>query len=244
MRATIAAKLFSIRQNPKKWRNFWLFPSRRLYLSNNFAFLGNLGYYMRIMNTAEAKAAQRAEIRAKRDSIAADVRKTYEAALEDRLLSLPALKHAKCIAVYSPYGSEARFVSDMGRLFLFDQRPTIVFPIIRSESAMHFATFDAHDDMSILAEPMKVITDIEASRFISPDKIDLMLVPGIAFDKHGNRMGQGAGFYDRYLPHLRDESMTIGIAFDEQIVDEVVHESTDCRVDYIVTPTRLITAEK
>lgn len=38
--------------------------------------------------------------------------------------------------------------------------------------------------------------------------------------------------------------MTIGIAFDEQIVDEVPREATDCRVDYIVTPTRVITAEK
>ncbi|MEI3377196.1 MAG: hypothetical protein V8R08_05110 [Coriobacteriales bacterium] len=80
------------------------------------------------MNTAEEKAAQRESMRAKRGSIAADVRKTYEAALEDRLLNLPALEHAKCIAVYYPTGSEARFVSDIKKLFLFDQRPTIVFP--------------------------------------------------------------------------------------------------------------------
>jgi len=79
---------------------------------------------------------------------------------------------------------------------------------------------------------------------VEAKSIDLMLVPGIAFDKHGNRLGQGGGFYDRFLPYLSGDSMTIGIAFDEQIVDEVVHESTDCKVDYIVTPTRVITAEK
>ena len=196
------------------------------------------------MNTAEEKAAQRESMRAKRGSIAADVRKTYEAALEDRLLNLPALKHAKCIAVYYPTGSEARFVSDIKKLFLFDQRPTIVFPVVRSEANMAFVTFDANDDLSVLEEPLRIVTEIDSKRIVAPESIDLMLVPGIAFDKHGNRMGQGKGFYDRMLPYLRDESMTIGIAFDEQVVDEVAHEATDCRVDYIVTPTRVISAEK
>lgn len=183
-------------------------------------------------------------MRARRGSIAADVRKTYETALEDRLLNLPALKHAKCVAVYYPTGSEARFVSDIQKMFLFDQRPTIVFPIVRSEANMVFAAFDANDDLSVLEDPLRIVTDIDSKRIVAPEDIDLMLVPGIAFDKHGNRMGQGRGFYDRFLPYLRDDSMTIGIAFDEQVVDEVAHESTDCRVDYIVTPTRVISAEK
>lgn len=200
------------------------------------------------MNTAEEKAAQRESLRAKRGSIAADVRKTYEAALEDRLFNLPAFKHAKCIAVYHPTGSEARFVSDIEKLFLFDQRPTIAFPILRSEANMAFVTFDANDDRSMLEDPLTLLTELEeridAKRYVAPEDIDLMLVPGIAFDKHGNRLGQGKGFYDRYLPYVRDDSMTIGIAFDEQVVDEVAHEPTDCRVDYIVTPTRVISAEK
>ncbi len=196
------------------------------------------------MNTAEEKAAQRSDMRAKRGSIAADVRKTYEAALEDRLLNLPALKHAKCIAVYYPTGSEARFVSNIEKLFLFDQRPTIAFPFVRSESSMSFFSFDANDDRSVLERPREIVTDLDPARHVEAKSIDLMLVPGIAFDKHGNRLGQGGGFYDRFLPYLSGDSMTIGIAFDEQIVDEVVHESTDCKVDYIVTPTRVITAEK
>ena len=98
------------------------------------------------MNTAEEKAAQRESMRAKRGSIAADVRKNYEAALEDRLLNLPALKHAKCIAVYYPTGSEARFVSNREKLFLFDQRPTIAFPLVRSETNMSFFSFDMNDE--------------------------------------------------------------------------------------------------
>lgn len=196
------------------------------------------------MNTAEEKAALRESMRAKRGSIAADVRKTYEAALEDRLFNLPALRHAKCIAVYYPTGSEARFVSNREKLFLFDQHPVIAFPLVRSETNMSFFAFDMNDDWSVLETPREIVTELDPSRHVLPESIDLVLVPGIAFDKHGNRLGQGGGFYDRFLPHLSAESMTIGIAFDEQIVDEVPREATDCRVDYIVTPTRIITAEK
>ena len=76
------------------------------------------------------------------------------------------------------------------------------------------------------------------------DEIDFAVIPCVSCDREGHRLGQGGGFYDRFLPYLSAESMTIGIAFDEQIVDEVPREATDCRVDYIVTPTRVITAEK
>lgn len=217
--------------------------AKNLYNGADFALPPTFGT-ISAMNTAEEKAAQRESMRAKRGSIAADVRKNYEAALEDRLLNLPALKHAKCIAVYYPTGSEARFVSNREKLFLFDQRPTIAFPLVRSETNMSFFSFDMSDDWSILETPREIVTNLDPARHVPPENIDLMLVPGIAFDRHGNRLGQGGGFYDRFLPYLSADSMTIGIAFDEQVVDEVPHEATDCRVDYIVTPTRVITAEK
>ena len=196
------------------------------------------------METAETKAALRVETRAKRDSIAVEDRKAYETALESRLLSLPAFKHAKCIATYNPVGSEARYVANVDRLFMFDQRPVIAFPIMRNAENMSFYSFDLNDDLSVLADPMRVIADMSMEHLIEPEKIDLILVPGLAFDAHGNRLGQGAGVYDRYLPHLRSGCMTIGIAFDEQIVDAVPHDVHDTRVDYIVTPSRVITAEK
>lgn len=196
------------------------------------------------MNIAEAKAAMREEIRAKRRAIEADERKAHETALEDRLLNLPALKHAKCIATYHPFADEARFATPLDRVFLLDQHPIIAFPIIRSNENMSFVSFDANDDRTILESPLQVVDDIDPERIVKPEAIDLMLIPGIAFDRHGNRLGQGGGYYDRYLMHVRDDCLTIGIAFDEQVVDEVPHEYTDVQVGYIVTPTRVISAEK
>jgi 5-formyltetrahydrofolate cyclo-ligase len=68
--------------------------------------------------------------------------------------------------------------------------------------------------------------------------LDLILVPGVAFDVKGRRLGRGKGFYDRLLKAWH--GATCGVAYDEQIVAEVPVESHDEKLDYILTPTRFI----
>ncbi|MEY2466031.1 MAG: 5-formyltetrahydrofolate cyclo-ligase, partial [Verrucomicrobiota bacterium] len=73
----------------------------------------------------------------------------------------------------------------------------------------------------------------------SPIKpLDLILVPGVAFELHGRRLGRGKGFYDRLLADMR--GTTCGVAFDEQIVAEIPVEPHDVHLDYLLTPTRWI----
>lgn len=69
--------------------------------------------------------------------------------------------------------------------------------------------------------------------------IDAVIVPGVAFDADGGRVGYGGGYYDRLLPRLRPDAFRIGIAYDEQIVEELPAEDHDERMDAIVTPTRV-----
>lgn len=64
---------------------------------------------------------------------------------------------------------------------------------------------------------------------------DVVIVPGVAFTAAGDRLGQGGGWYDRFLPLLRPECVTIGVAFAEQVVDTLPVESHDVRVDHVVT---------
>jgi 5-formyltetrahydrofolate cyclo-ligase len=67
-------------------------------------------------------------------------------------------------------------------------------------------------------------------------EIDLVLVPGIAFDLHGHRLGRGKGFYDRLLAEIR--GVKCGAAFDEQIAEKIPVEPHDILMDFILTPTR------
>jgi 5-formyltetrahydrofolate cyclo-ligase len=70
--------------------------------------------------------------------------------------------------------------------------------------------------------------------------LDLILVPGVAFDAMGHRLGRGKGYYDRLLATW--PGVTCGVAYDEQIVDEVPVEAHDVKLDCILTPTRIIRA--
>ena len=194
------------------------------------------------MDIANDKVILRKQMRSIRKAISSEERAKLEAELETRLLSLPAIRHVKCIAAYCPAGSETRFVTNLDHLFELEQGPTVAFPIVQSQTDMSFYRFEIDDDRSMLAQPTKIVRDIDADKLIKPSQIDVMFIPGIAFDEHGRRLGQGGGYYDRYLPRVREDCMLIGIAFDEQIVDAVPSDANDASVDYIITPSRLITA--
>jgi len=76
-------------------------------------------------------------------------------------------------------------------------------------------------------------------RCVLVSSIELVIVPGVAFDAMGNRLGRGGGFYDRFLKRLSPTAATIGLAFDQQIIDAVPVDERDIRVDMVVTDRRL-----
>lgn len=80
---------------------------------------------------------------------------------------------------------------------------------------------------------------LEPSAEASPagNDFDLILVPGLAFDLHGGRLGRGKGFYDRFLADAR--GLRAGVCFDNQIVDSVPAEAHDLRMDFLVTPSAI-----
>lgn len=86
-----------------------------------------------------------------------------------------------------------------------------------------------------ILEPPKDNTDQAYS-----SQIDLVLVPGIAFDLMGNRIGFGKGYYDFFLSQLSSKVPTIALAYDFQIKNEIPSEPHDIKMDYIVSPTRII----
>ena len=74
------------------------------------------------------------------------------------------------------------------------------------------------------------------------ERLGLILVPGVAFDPGGGRLGRGRGFYDRLLPEIH--SIRCGVAFDEQIVEAVPAGRLDARMDFILTPTQCVKCDE
>ncbi len=102
-------------------------------------------------------------------------------------------------------------------------------------------------DLYVPHEVCDPLTQVQAARFgirepvegclqVSLNRLDLILVPGVAFDLHGRRLGRGTGYYDRLLSPFRGK--TCGVAFDEQVVNELPVESHDVLLNCILTPTR------
>lgn len=82
------------------------------------------------------------------------------------------------------------------------------------------------------------IYEPEGDNFNDFKKVDLVIVPGVAFDRKMNRLGRGKGFYDRFLPKV--SAPKAGICFDFQLFDLIPNEPTDIKMDYIISENELI----
>jgi len=107
------------------------------------------------------------------------------------------------------------------------------------QRARHVLLFDAvpgEPDLALLRDAL-VDRDVEVR--VPEDGVeaawpDVVVVPGVAFTVDGDRLGQGGGWYDRFLPAVRPECTTVGVAFAEQIVDSLPIEPHDVRIDRVV----------
>ncbi len=70
---------------------------------------------------------------------------------------------------------------------------------------------------------------------VDPADIDIVVVPGLAFTVDGHRLGQGGGFYDRFLPRLRADCLTVGLGFREQIIDFVPTDEHDRTLSHVIS---------
>lgn len=137
------------------------------------------------------------------------------------------------MAIYIPTGNEVD-VTDM----IVDYRRagwTVAAPRVEGQ-IMHFYEIQSIDDCEKgsfgIPEPM------ESCRRVAGDQIDCMIVPGLAFDHYGNRLGYGGGFYDRYLTgHPR--IVKIAVAYDFQVTDRLPAEDHDIKMNYLATEMRL-----
>ena len=139
---------------------------------------------------------------------------------------LAILSHLKQIELKGPILIYVSFRSELPTRTLLTAFPDVAVPRITGEGIMEAAK---------LTELVEGEWGIPTSTgdVVSPRTI---LLPGLAFDPTGARLGYGGGFYDRYLQQ-HPQALTIGLAFDAQIIPEVPCESHDERLDRVLTPS-------
>lgn len=170
---------------------------------------------------------------------AADSIKASSPVILDRLKAMEHFRHA--------WLSE-RLMSFVGMPLEIDTRPlfvgrTMIVPYCEADEIVpiRIQSLDELETSGTLKilEPKLTIRQ-NATRAVSPEHIDVVLVPGLAFDNAGNRLGRGKGYYDRFLRRLLPSTLTIGLALEAMVRDTIPHNESDYPVHFVVTENRVI----
>lgn len=180
------------------------------------------------------KRLLRQGMRRARSSLPPEERGRQAQLVERRLLELAELGAAGTVLLFYAFGSEVATAGMIRHLAGVGKR--VLLPYLAS---------GAMDAAEILPEEPLVPTGYgprEPNRRVAvePDRIDLVVAPGLAFDRAGHRLGYGGGHYDRYLARLRTETPRIGIGFSVQLVDRVPVGALDQRLDLVVTDAEVV----
>lgn len=158
-----------------------------------------------------------------------------------QLYGLPAYEKAERIMFFVSFGSEVATRSMVEESIYHGKTVLVPKAVPKTRELIPSRLFNWHDDLAPgfygIPEPHQA-----ALRPQSPSTIDLLIVPGVAFDLKGNRLGYGGGYYDRFFPLLREDVPLVALVFDCQIRNEVPVDEWDRRVDYIITEKRIIDA--
>lgn len=155
------------------------------------------------------------------------MRRPLSAKILAALEAHPAFRAANTLLLYHSLDDE---VDTHDFIEKWSQRKHILLPVVTGNE-LELRTYTGPDDLRIGAYG---IEEPAGAPFTNYGAIDLAVIPGVAFDAHGNRLGRGKGYYDRLLPQLAS-TYKIGICFPFQLVEEVPAETFDIRMDEIIT---------
>lgn len=185
----------------------------------------------------EEKKALRRKMKKLRSAVTD--RKIWDQKRCSRLLQLPQVRAAHRIYVYASYGTEAgtwEFIQTC-----LDKGKQIALPRVCGQE-MDFYRIACLEDLCPGAYGIQE-PGIHCQKVI-PEEMDCMILPGLAFDGRGHRLGYGGGYYDRYLERYPfQKENRIALAYDCQVTDYVPSEPTDICVGLLVTESRAMVTE-
>ena len=181
------------------------------------------------------KKELRAQIRQRnREMLAAENRERWSQSIIERIRRLDIFADAKRIGLYHAWPDEP----DLARLVReYVQTKQLFIPRVEGDDIAFYA-YTGEADLEAegaygIAEPTA-----DAATAILPSSLDLLLVPGVAFDRKGSRMGRGKGYYDRFLPAT--QARLIGVTFSYRLLEELPTDPWDRPMDGVITESETL----
>ena len=183
------------------------------------------------------KRAPRVKMLAHLASLDAGTVYQHSVAVAKQLAVLPVVANAKSLVVYVSFGNEIE-THDLIRQLLVEGRHVSV-PLF--QAGKYFAAEIQDFDRDLVAGKLNIL-EPKLLRHVPVTRPDAWLVPGLAFDRNGNRLGRGKGYFDALLQHA--PGMKIALTQDFQLLDKVSTEPHDVRMDFIVTENQVVHCHK
>lgn len=183
------------------------------------------------------KGQLRRAMRASRRALPAAERDRAALAASDEAQKLPALLSAKTVALYGALPDE---LDPAPLAFALAKRgKTLAYPRVEPDGDL---SFREGAPGALAASAKNIPEPLASARAIAIHSIDAFVIPGLAFDSLGGRLGFGGGYYDRALRQARPDALRLGYAFERQIVLRVPKAPHDQPVDCVVTEARVLVA--
>ncbi len=173
------------------------------------------------------------------NSLASDVLEANTRVIENRLFEFANFLESKIVMLYVNTENEVATGTIIKRAYDFNK--IVVLPAFdTAKSQMKLMKVD-NPDKDLVIGPRGILEPNPAKcKPVPLDSIDIAIVPGIAMDEKGGRIGSGDGYYDRVIPDLPMTTRKVGLVFEGQLIPQVPMESHDKHVDIIITEKRVI----
>jgi 5-formyltetrahydrofolate cyclo-ligase len=160
-------------------------------------------------------------------------------AIDDRLFEFANFLEAKIALLYVNSACEVPTENIIKRSYGYSK--IVILPAFDPEKfEMRLMKVD-NFTKDLVPGPRNVLEpDANRCKVVPMDRIDIAIIPGMAFDEKGGRIGSGRGYYDRLIPKLAITTRKVALTFEEQIVPQIPMESHDKHVDIIITEKRII----
>jgi 5-formyltetrahydrofolate cyclo-ligase len=162
-----------------------------------------------------------------------------------KFITQPAYQQAEWVMWYVHCRSEVRTLPALTQaLSTFQKKIVVPYCTKNKQGERHLGLWRLESVDELLPgtwgilEPPKSRWN-EKTRQVDPEQLDLIMVPGVAFDHSGGRLGNGAGYYDRLLSSVRAETVLTGVCFESQMLPGIEMQGHDVFMDYVMTENKI-----
>ncbi|MEW9096202.1 MAG: 5-formyltetrahydrofolate cyclo-ligase [Clostridiaceae bacterium] len=179
----------------------------------------------------ENKKELRNKVISLRDNLSLEVRRKYDEEIYNNVIESKYYKESKSLFIFVSYKTEVD-THNIIKKALEDGKRVSVPKIKNKDEGMYLVEIKSFNELGIgnygILEPIH-------DNIMNKDEIDLILAPGVAFDKTGGRLGYGGGFYDKFISSLKNDIPIVALAYSVQFVNKVPRNEFDMMVNDIIT---------